>query len=78
MGVELIFAPEVEQDLSEAYSWYQERRVGLGEEFLTVWTLASKPSAATRKCTPSSIRTTGEAWLDASPTRYSMSILATQ
>jgi plasmid stabilization system protein ParE len=35
MGVELIFAPEVEQDLSEAYSWYQERRVGLGEEFLT-------------------------------------------
>lgn len=35
MAVELIFAPEVEQDLSEAYNWYQERRAGLGEEFLT-------------------------------------------
>ena len=35
MAVDLIFAPEVEQDLREAYNWYQERRVGLGEEFLT-------------------------------------------
>jgi plasmid stabilization system protein ParE len=35
MAVKLIFAPEVEQDLSEAYDWYQERRLGLGEEFLT-------------------------------------------
>ena len=35
MTVELIVAPEVEQDLSKAYDWYQERREGLGEEFLT-------------------------------------------
>jgi len=35
MAVELIFAPEVEQDLREAFDWYQERRPGLGEEFLT-------------------------------------------
>ena len=78
MGVELIFAPEVEQDLSEAYSWYQERRAGLGEEFLTCVDACIQAICRNRKCTPSSIRTTGEAWLDASPTRYSMSILATQ
>ena len=35
MAVELTLAPEVEQDLKEAYDWYQERRDGLGEEFLT-------------------------------------------
>jgi plasmid stabilization system protein ParE len=34
MAVELIFAPEVEQDIAEAYAWYEERRGGLGEEFL--------------------------------------------
>lgn len=35
MTVKLIVAPEVEQDISEAYTWYEERRVGLGEEFLS-------------------------------------------
>jgi|SRR5262245_27004840 len=35
MAAELIIAPEAEQDLAEAYSWYEERRVGLGEEFLS-------------------------------------------
>jgi len=34
MRVDLILAPEVEQDLSEAYGWYEEQRQGLGEEFL--------------------------------------------
>jgi hypothetical protein len=34
MAVELILAPEVEQDVSEAYEWYEQRRPGLGEEFL--------------------------------------------
>ena len=34
MAVELVFAPEVEQDINEAYAWYEERRYGLGEEFL--------------------------------------------
>ena len=33
MDVELVFAPEVEQDISEAYDWYEKRRYGLGEEF---------------------------------------------
>jgi toxin ParE1/3/4 len=35
MAVELIIAPEVEQDLAEAYAWYEARRTGLGEEFLS-------------------------------------------
>lgn len=35
MTVELSLAPEVGRDMSAAYSWYNERRIGLGEEFLT-------------------------------------------
>lgn len=35
MAAELIIAPEVEQDIVEAYAWYENRRIGLGEEFLS-------------------------------------------
>jgi hypothetical protein len=35
MAVELIVALEAELDLSEAYAWYEKRRTGLGEEFLS-------------------------------------------
>jgi len=35
MAADLIVAPEAEQDLAEAYGWYEERRAGLGEEFLS-------------------------------------------
>ena len=35
MAAELILAPEVEQDIAEAYAWYEARRAGLGEEFLS-------------------------------------------
>ena len=35
MAADLIIAPEAEQDISEAYGWYEARRAGLGEEFLT-------------------------------------------
>jgi hypothetical protein len=35
MAAELIFAPEVDQDLAEAYLWYESQRAGLGAEFLT-------------------------------------------
>ena len=34
MVAELIIAPEAQQDVEEAYSWYEDRRPGLGEEFL--------------------------------------------
>jgi plasmid stabilization system protein ParE len=35
MAAELRLGPEVELDLAEAYAWYEKRRAGLGEEFLT-------------------------------------------
>ncbi len=35
MAVELIIAPEAQLDVDEAYTWYEGRRLGLGEEFLS-------------------------------------------
>jgi hypothetical protein len=35
MAAELIIAPEAEQDIAEGYAWYEGRRTGLGEEFLS-------------------------------------------
>ena len=35
MAAELVIAPEAQQDLDEAYAWYESRRPGLGEDFLT-------------------------------------------
>ncbi len=35
MAAELIIAPEVEEDVAGAYAWYENRRLGLGEEFLS-------------------------------------------
>ncbi len=35
MTVELIIAPEAQHDIDEAYSWYEDHRYGLGEEFLS-------------------------------------------
>jgi hypothetical protein len=31
MAAELVFGPEAELDIAEAYAWYEARRVGLGE-----------------------------------------------
>lgn len=35
MAAELIIASEAEQDIAEAYAWYEDRRTGLGEEYLS-------------------------------------------
>ena len=35
MAAELITAPEAEDDIADAYAWYESRRPGLGEEFLS-------------------------------------------
>jgi hypothetical protein len=35
MAAELIIVPEAEQDLAEAYAWYEGRQIGLGEESLS-------------------------------------------
>src|SRR5438105_1978874 len=35
MAAKLVVAPEAEFDVVEAYVWYERRRAGLGEEFLS-------------------------------------------
>ena len=35
MAADLIIVPEAEQDIAEAYAWYEGNRVGLGEEFFS-------------------------------------------
>jgi hypothetical protein len=35
MPVELFVVPEAENDVFEAYRWYEEHRTDLGEEFLS-------------------------------------------
>ncbi len=35
MAAELIVAPEAQQDVDEAYAWYEGRQPGLGEVFLS-------------------------------------------
>ena len=35
MAAELSVTAEAEQDAQEAYDWYENRRVGLGEDFLS-------------------------------------------
>jgi hypothetical protein len=35
MAADLLMAPEAEQDLAEAYAWYETQRNGLGQEFLS-------------------------------------------
>ncbi len=34
MPTELIYEPESVHDIAEAYQWYENYRLGLGEEFL--------------------------------------------
>jgi hypothetical protein len=33
MAARLIIAPEAEADISDAYTWYEAQRTGLGEDF---------------------------------------------
>lgn len=35
MAVELIIAQEAQRDIEEAYGWFEDRRTGLGEDFLS-------------------------------------------
>lgn len=35
MAADLILAPQAAGDIAEAYDWYEARRIGLGEEFLS-------------------------------------------
>lgn len=35
MAAKVFVSPGVERDIADAYAWYEGRRVGLGEEFLS-------------------------------------------
>jgi plasmid stabilization system protein ParE len=35
MAARLVILPEAATDVDQAYDWYERRRVGLGEDFLT-------------------------------------------
>ena len=48
MAAELVVAPQAEQDIADAYSWYEAQRDGLGEVFLAsvdacIQTILSNP-----------------------------------
>jgi hypothetical protein len=52
MTAELVFAPEAELDIAEAYASYERRRAGLGEEFLSASMHVLKASAGNLRCAP--------------------------
>lgn len=35
MNLPLVFRPEARDEIDAAYAWYEQQRVGLGEEFLS-------------------------------------------
>ena len=67
MAVELILAPEAEQDISEAYDWYEQRRPGLGEESSVASMRASNASAARPNFPPKFMRSIGGPWCGGFP-----------
>ena len=61
MGWQLQFRPEVEQDVFEAASWYENRQPGLGlefvEEIIRIWeALAKDPLVHSRRHLTKNIR----------------------
>jgi len=36
MTLPLTFRPEVQKEIDSAYTWYEQRRIGLGDEFMDV------------------------------------------
>jgi len=56
MAAKLAIAPEAELDLAEAYVWYESRRNGLGEEFLSSVDACLEGIRRHPRCTPSFMR----------------------
>jgi len=44
MSASFLVRPEAESDLAEAQTWYDEQRVGLGDEFITAVESAFEPT----------------------------------
>jgi hypothetical protein len=62
MAAEIIIAPEAEQDILEAYGWYEGRRTGLGEDFLSCVEACIQALGRTQRCMQRSTRTTVGVW----------------
>ena len=52
MAADLAVAHEAEQDIAEAYVWYEGRRTGLGEEFLSSVDACMEGIRRNRICAP--------------------------
>jgi hypothetical protein len=74
MAAELIVAPEAEQDIAEAYEWYEGKRFGLGEEFLSRVDACIQGILRNPNFTECCTRIIGGAWCGDSPTRSSTSM----
>jgi hypothetical protein len=78
MKVGLSLISEVGQDLSAAYSWYNERRIGLGEEFLTCVDACIQSICRRPNCPLLSTKNFAEHWFDDSPIQFFMNTFAEQ
>jgi hypothetical protein len=56
MAAELVLAPEAELDIADAYTWYERRRAGLGEEFPSAVDACMKASDDGLRYIPSFMR----------------------
>ena len=50
MKYKVIIRPEAENDLKEAFSWYEDRRLGLGYDFLLQVDAGMRFMKEIRKC----------------------------
>ena len=62
MAARLVIAPEAEQDLSEAYGWYEKRRLGLCLDACIHTAKKFFSETECRKCIQSFIRIIGARW----------------
>ena len=61
--------PEAEEEIAEAYQYYEDKAEGLGMEFLRA--VEACLSSAILECTLSSIRKSDEVWCGGSPMAFS-------
>lgn len=74
MAAELIVAPEAEQDIAEAYGWYERQRFGLGEDLLSRVDACIQRILRNPEEPGLYTSTIGEFWCGNSPMQYSTSM----
>ena len=74
MVAELIIASETEQDIVEVYAWYEGRRTGMGEEYLSCVDACIEAIRLRQRCMLSFTRTIAGGWCAAFRMRSSTSM----